>query len=157
MSSVTVSPMTPPDVHVAAELLLAQLREHAIAVGLPHVTRRMEAAVATGDPLVLLAREGTTVVGVAYVSFAQPLEHEGTVAWLEELYVRPASRERGVGARLLASLHEHAEARGCVGIELETKRGHERAGNLYRRVGFRDLGRTHYALPLAAWDWPPLP
>jgi hypothetical protein len=42
-------------------------------------------------------------------------------------------------------------------VAAELLLGHERAGNLYRRVGFRDLGRMHYALPLAAWDWPPLP
>jgi GNAT superfamily N-acetyltransferase len=154
--SITISPLKAVDVTVAAELLLAQLREHEIPVGLAHVTRRMQQAAASGEPLVLLAHEGATAVGVAYVSFAQPLEHVGTVTWLEELYVRPASRGRGIGARLLAAVRAEAEARGCVAVELQTKRGHERAGNLYRRAGFRDLGRTHYALPLAAWDWSPL-
>jgi GNAT superfamily N-acetyltransferase len=148
-----ITPAGPVDVDAAAELLLAQLREHDIPVSHAHVTRRVDAAVRAGDPLVLLAIEEGAPVGVAYVSFAQPLEHEGTVAWLEELYVRPASRERGVGARLLEAVRAHADVRGYVAVELETKRGHERAAHLYLRAGFRDLQRTHYTRPLRAWDW----
>jgi GNAT superfamily N-acetyltransferase len=137
----------------AADLLVAQLREHEIPVGRDHVVRRLSDAVA-GGALVLVAADGDgRLVGVAYVSFALPLEHEGTVAWLEELYVVPERRSHGIGGRLVAAAVEHAEQRGCVAVELETKRGHERAGRLYARLGFEDLGRTHYARRLKAWDW----
>ncbi len=140
------------DVPLVADLLLAQLREHDIPVGREHVVRRVTAAV-SGEGLVLVAASPDRLVGVAYVSFAQPLEHAGTVAWLEELYVVSERRNEGVGGRLVAAVLEDADRRGCVGVELETKRGHERAGHLYVRHGFRDLGRTHYARPLKAWDW----
>lgn len=151
-SGVTVRPAQLADVPAVAELLLAQLREHEIPVGREHVVRRLTASI-SGEGLVLVASAPEGLVGVAYVSFAQPLEHAGTVAWLEELYVVPGRRSEGLGGRLLSAVIEDAERRGCVGVELETKRGHERAGHLYVRQGFRDLGRTHYARPLAAWDW----
>jgi GNAT superfamily N-acetyltransferase len=146
----------PGDAERAVLLLMAQMRDHEIPVSREHVARRVERAIRTNDPLILVATLRETVVGVAYVSFAEPIEHQGEVAWVEELYVEPAHRERGAGGALLAEVRALAERRGCVAIELETKRGHERAGHLYRRSGFRDLGRTHYALPLAAWDWGPL-
>jgi GNAT superfamily N-acetyltransferase len=158
-AEVTVRVAALADVPAVADLLLAQLREHDIPVGRDHVVGRVMASVA-GEGLVLvaaspasLAGEADRLVGVAYVSFAQPLEHAGTIAWLEELYVAPDRRSEGIGARLVDAVVEHAEGRGCLGVELETKRGHERAGHRYVRQGFRDLGRTHYARPLKAWDW----
>jgi GNAT superfamily N-acetyltransferase len=147
------------DLAGAADLLLLQLAEHGIRVRRAHVMQRVRAAVgASGDGATLLVAHEATgpaghLVGVAYVSFAEPLEHEGTVAWLEELYVVPHRRDHGIGSRLLDAVIDHAERRGCVAVELETKPGHERAGHLYVRHGFRDLARTHYARPLAAWDW----
>jgi GNAT superfamily N-acetyltransferase len=135
-------------------LLIAQLREHEIPVSEAHVSRKVEQATMTGEVVILLALLDARSVGVAYVSFAEPLEHEGTVAWLEELYVVPEHREHGIGGKLLAAVVALAEERGCVAVELETKRGHERAGHLYVRHGFHDLSRRHYARPLARWDWP---
>jgi GNAT superfamily N-acetyltransferase len=145
----------PRDLPAVTDLLLAQLREHDIPVRREHVARRVEAAIGGTDGHVLLvaAIAAAPPVGVAYVSFAEPLEHEGTVAWLEELYVEPELRDRGIGGRLVAGVIDESERRGCVAVELETKRGHERAGHLYARHGFQDLGRTHYARPLKAWDW----
>jgi len=143
------------DVPAVTDLLLAQLREHDIPVRREHVARRVAAAVDGADGHVLLVAPGPEgrPVGVAYVSFAEPLEHEGTVAWLEELYVEADLRDRGIGGRLVAAVIAESERRGCVAVELETKRSHERAGHLYVRHGFQDLGRTHYARPLRAWDW----
>jgi GNAT superfamily N-acetyltransferase len=144
------------DASQVVALLLAQMRDHAIPVSREHLARRVTTALDDGEPVILVAAAGETLVGVAYVSFALPLEHEGEVAWVEELFVAPERRNAGIGAMLLRAVRAHAEARGCLAIELETKRGHERAGNLYRRQGFVDLGRTHYAHPLEGWDWPPL-
>jgi GNAT superfamily N-acetyltransferase len=145
----------PRDLAAVTQLLVAQLREHDIPVRREHVARRVEAAVAGAEGHVVLVAASARAlpVGVAYVSFAEPLEHDGTVAWLEELYVVPELRDGGIGGRLVAGVIEEAERRGCVAVELETKRGHERAGHLYVRHGFRDLERTHYARALKAWDW----
>jgi GNAT superfamily N-acetyltransferase len=139
-------------------LLAAQLREHAIPTGQAHIESSLRGILAHPDQGIVLvatldAHRRPSLAGVAYVSFARPLEHRGEVAWLEELYVSPESRERGVGSRLLREAIARADARGCVSMELEVKRGHERALNLYVREGFRDLERRHLARPLRAWDW----
>jgi GNAT superfamily N-acetyltransferase len=153
-SPIQVSPLAGGDVPAAVALLAAQLREHSIPTDDTHIESSLRGILAHPDQgIVLLASENGRSAGVAYVSFARPLEHRGEVAWLEELFVLPESRERGVGTRLLREAIERADARGCVSMELEVKRGHERALNLYAREGFRDLERRHLARPLRAWDW----
>ena len=140
-----VRPATAQDAKIATELLVAQMREHDIAIAAERIAQRVEAAIPSGTILVAVK---DTVIGVAWVSFAEPLDQPGEVAWIEELYVLPAERERGAGAKLVEAVIALADERGCIAVELETKPGHERAGNLYRRHGFRDLGRTHYARPI---------
>jgi GNAT superfamily N-acetyltransferase len=149
-----IRPLDGGDIGAAARLLAAQLREHDIPAREEAIERALGAVLLHPDQgFVLVADSAGSVVGVAYVSYARPLEHDGEVAWLEELYVAPDRRGRGIGARLLREVAARADARGCVSVELEVKRGHERVLGLYRREGFRDLERKHLARPLRAWDW----
>ncbi len=142
------------DVVAVASLLVAQLEEHAIPCRAEHVEAALREILAHEEAgFALVADRGRLAVGVAYVSFARPLEHAGQVAWLEELYVAPSHRACGLGTSLLREAASRADARGCVSMELEVNRGHERAARLYEREGFRDLERRHFAKPLRAWDW----
>jgi GNAT superfamily N-acetyltransferase len=153
-TAIDVRPLESSDVDAVVGLLVAQLREHAIPCREEHVANSLRGILTHADQgMVLVATSDRTLVGVAYVSFARPLEHEGEVAWLEELYVAPEHRDRGLGTRLLQQVAARVDARGCVSLELEVKRGHERVLSLYEREGFRDLTRKHLAKPLRAWDW----
>ncbi len=137
-----------------AELLVAQLREHGIAATSARIAASVTAVL--DDPsrgFVLAAIVEGAIAGVAYVSFATPLEHAGEVAWLEELYVTPERRDAGLGAALLAEVCARAEARGCVAVDLEVQSDHERALGLYSRAGFSSLRRQHFSKPLSNWDW----
>ena len=69
-------------------------------------------------------------------SFSQ--EAGGPVVWVDELYVRPQFRGRGVGKRFLAGLTE------LVGpqvrrLRLEVSPGNTRAARLYAGFGFAPL------------------
>jgi GNAT superfamily N-acetyltransferase len=152
--STVVRTATPHDVPALVPLLLAQLRDHGITARAEALATQVSGMIAHPDQgFVLVAQSSAGVVGAAYVSFARPLEHAGEVAWLEELYVAPDERGRGVGQALLAEACARAEARGCVSVDLEIAADHARAANLYARNGFRSLQRTHWTRPLAAWDW----
>lgn len=152
--SFSVRSATGNDLAAIVPLLHAQLREHGIPARAEHLTGQVGALLAQpAQGFVLVAEEAGRIVGVAYVTFARPLEHDGEVAWLEELYVAPASRSGGVGGALLADVIARAEARGCVSVDLEVAAEHARAANLYARSGFRSMRRTHYTRPLARWDW----
>jgi ribosomal protein S18 acetylase RimI-like enzyme len=99
---------------------------------------------------ILVARQdGGRAVGVAYVSFTWCLEHGGKTSWLEELYVVPDLRGRGLGQALLAAAQVHAAAAGCAAMDLEVTEDHTRAARLYQRDGFRPLGRARWVKALA--------
>jgi len=68
--------------------------------------------------------------------------------FLEELYVVPELRGRGIGQALLRAALDVARTRRCRSAELEVERSHARAANLYARAGFRPLERVHWTLPL---------
>lgn len=131
-------------------LLAAQYREHAIR--LP--ARRLRAAIdgALADSRrgrFVVARDGDKVVGLAYLSFVWALEHGGRSAWLEELYVVPDCRGRGIGGRLLAAALAVAHRERCAAVDLEVIHGHERAARLYARNRFRPLPRMRWACQLS--------
>src|SRR5262249_8230713 len=96
-------------------------------------------------------------IGVAALSLAWPIEHGSRGAWLEELYVEPAARDRGLGSALLRAACDAAAAAGARAVDLEVERSHERAAALYRREGFRPLERTHWVKSLAPVSPHPAP
>jgi GNAT superfamily N-acetyltransferase len=137
------------DAPAVVELLLAQLAEHAIHTPRPAVEHAVEGMLA--EPRrgrIFVARDGDRLLGVAYVSFIWALEHGGHSAWLEELYVRPAAREHGIGSALLAAAIDFARADGCAALDLEVEEEHVRAANLYARNGFDKHSRTRWVRKL---------
>ena len=127
------------------ELLGAQLEEHAIDVATESLARAVDGVFA--DPergRFLVARLEGTAVGVAYLSYLWTLEHGGKSAWLDELYVVPARRERGVGRELLRAACDRAARDGCAAVDLEVEASHARAARLYAREGFRPHQRARW-------------
>ena len=47
------------------------------------------------------------------------VEHQGLMAEIDELFVMPEARSRGVGGRLLAAAEGALAARGCVRLQLQ--------------------------------------
>jgi GNAT superfamily N-acetyltransferase len=109
----------------------------------------LEKVVADGTRgFILLARDDLRIVGVAYVATILSAEHCGLVAWLEELYVTPSLRSRGIGSALVTEVLERAREMEVVAIDLEIDAGHSRAEALYQRFGFRRLDRSRWAREL---------
>ena len=67
-------------------------------------------------------------------SFSQ--EAGGPILWVDELYVRPAFRSRGLARELLRSLMARDD---LAGLRLEVEPENPRAAELYRRLGFEAL------------------
>jgi GNAT superfamily N-acetyltransferase len=146
----TIERLTPLTCDEAIPLLAQQLDEHDI----PFEPEQLRFAVigltdATQRGALLLARESGRAVGVAALSYVWSLEHGGLSAWLDELFVVPERRGRGIGQRLLDEARRLARDAGCLGIDLEVQVGHERAHRLYQRAGFRRLARSRWILSLA--------
>jgi GNAT superfamily N-acetyltransferase len=100
------------------------------------------AALAEGEPLgrgwlVMLAGRP---VGYAVLTLGFSVEAGGCEGCVDELFVVPAVRGRGVGRRALALLEDEARRLGVRRLFLEVEHGN-RASGLYRRAGFVDHRR----------------
>jgi GNAT superfamily N-acetyltransferase len=59
--------------------------------------------------------------------------------WLEDLFVRPASRGQGIGRALLEHLAEVAVARGCGRLEWAVLDWNQPAINFYQQLGAKPM------------------
>jgi GNAT superfamily N-acetyltransferase len=145
-----ISLLRPEQIAAAVELFGVQLKEHNIATDSNSVREVIEKIIADerlGFILVATVGDGKPV-GVALGSAFLGVEHGGVSGWLEELYVRPAWRQRGLGARLVSEVIRQARARGWRALDLEVEAGHERVVSLYFRHGFQPRTRSRFFLKL---------
>jgi len=126
-----------------ARLLKVQLEEHHVEIAEKDLLAGIEGVFERPERgFFLVAIEQGRCVGVAYVSFIWALEHGGHSAWLEELYLEPASRGHGHGQELLEAVISECQSQGCSAIDLEIDADHERVRSLYARNGFIGLPRS---------------
>jgi GNAT superfamily N-acetyltransferase len=85
-------------------------------------------AVQAGDIEVLAARAEDQIVGVALLAYRLNVSAGGLFASIEELYVRPAARRRGVGRTLLESVEKLCAERGVSYVEVQVE---EREAELF--------------------------
>lgn len=107
---------------------------------------RLRTLLASDDAFAILS--GSPAVAVALVMLRPSIWYEGRVALLEELYVVPALRSRGIGAGLIAELTSAARSRGAAMVEINVDELDIDAQRFYVREGFActDPGSTTRAL-----------
>jgi len=62
-------------------------------------------------------------------------------AWLTALWVDPAARGTGLGARLVEAVADWARGRGCRTLDLSVTTNNAGAATFYERAGFAETGR----------------
>ncbi|HEX4351084.1 MAG TPA: GNAT family N-acetyltransferase [Verrucomicrobiae bacterium] len=138
---IKIAPVTPAEV----PLLLGLIRELAEFEKLEHeVTATPELfteALFGSRPAAgaLLARCDDEVVGYAiyYFTFSTFLGRAGI--WLEDLYVRPLFRKRGLGRQLMEAVAQVGVERDCGRYEWMALDWNENALDVYRRLGAREM------------------
>jgi GNAT superfamily N-acetyltransferase len=134
-------PATPADVPVILQLVRA----------LAAYERAPEAVVATEEDLlrqgfgaaprfsVLLAEQDGEVAGFAlwFFTFSTWLGRPGM--WLEDLFVRPEMRGRGIGKALMLELARIAVREGCGRFEWNVLDWNQPSLDFYRSLGARQL------------------
>lgn len=86
----------------------------------------------------LLAVEGSDVIGLAAVAAVPYLERAGSWARIVALAVDGSHRRRGVGRRLVAAAEGWARQWGCVTIEVSSRRTRPESHGFYRSLGYED-------------------
>lgn len=90
-----------------------------------------------------LIRDGTEAVGYLVLTLGYRLAY-GRYAFIDEIYVRPDYRSRGIGRRAIAFAEEMCRMLGVKALHLEVERENTKAHALYLAVGFRD--DNHYLM-----------
>jgi GNAT superfamily N-acetyltransferase len=81
-------------------------------------------------------------IGYFVLTLGFSLEFAGRFALLDEFYVEPAHRGRGIGAQALEFIQFTAESLGVAAIRLEVDRANPRLESFYRRAGFEAHDRN---------------
>ncbi len=100
---------------------------------------------ARGHPLarVWLIRERDQIVGYTVLGLGFGIEYGGADAFVDDLYLVPEARGRGLGSVVLGLLEEQARELGLAALFLVVDPDNTPAQRLYRRRGFEG---THWLL-----------
>ncbi len=116
---------TPPDPEALEELLTALLT--------------------TGFSDFVLAQtemDGGEIMGCIQINYRLSTWAAAPYAYIEDFYLVPQFRGRGVGTKLLDYACQRAEAKGCQFIQLDVREANKAAARLYARYGFKVTGST---------------
>ena len=75
-------------------------------------------------------------IGYVAVTFTWSLEYGGLDAALDEVYLRPGVRGRGIASEVLSAICKRLFEAGVQLIDLEVDRDNAAARRLYERMGF---------------------
>jgi len=88
-----------------------------------------------------IVREDGRPIGYLILTLGYSVEYGGRDGFIDDLYLVPAARGRGVGGKLLEFALASAAALGIRTLHLEVEAGNEPAARLYRSAGFEESGR----------------
>ena len=95
---------------------------------------RLKTLLATPTTFALLA--GSPTVAFALVTLRSNVWYDGPVALLDELYVVPALRDRGIGSAIMSELRSIAESSGVDLIEINVDEADVDTQRFYVRHGY---------------------
>ena len=90
----------------------------------------------------LIEEQGATA-GYAVLTYGYSLEYAGRYAFLDELYLLPAYRGRGIGTRVIEWLTDYARRAGLRSLHLEVDEANAAGQRFYLRHGFHYRGHMH--------------
>ncbi|MGD1890354.1 MAG: GNAT family N-acetyltransferase [Cyclobacteriaceae bacterium] len=97
-----------------------------------------------GDNLgrLYLIREGSNTVGYIVLTFGFSFEYGGRDAFIDEFYLKPAYRAKGIGTKTMEFVEQAALTLDIIALHLEVENHNERANQLYIRRGFTGNNRS---------------
>ena len=108
-----------------------------------------------GDPargLVWILEIEAEAMGYLVLSLGFSMEYGGLRGWVDDFFVRPPARGRGLGRAALATVREACREMGVRALLVEAGPESHPARRVYARAGFEDSGRVVLTQALA----PPL-
>lgn len=132
----TLQTASPDDAPVLFDLVRALAEFERLAHEVTGTVEQLRASLEKGECHALLARDPAgTPAGFALYFFNYSTFLTRSGLYLEDLFVRPEHRGRGLGARLLVRLAQIAVERGCGRFEWAVLDWNEEAMRFYRSLG----------------------
>ena len=127
----------PRDAGVVAQLLDDFNREYETpSPGVATLTERLEKLLVGGEMFAVLV--GEPVYGVGVLTLRPNVWYAGPVGLLDELYVVPSRRGRGLGTALLRGVEQIVRERGGEVLEINVDGDDAAARRFYERHGYRN-------------------
>lgn len=135
----------PDDLDRLLPLVRAFQEEHGIARSDAERVAGLEPILA-GSPhgVAYLMGPQRAPIGYVVISFGWSLEFAGMDGFVDEIYLRPSVRGRGIGSEVLTALPKALAGAGLKALHLEVKRDDEKTRSFYSRLRFRE--REDYML-----------
>lgn len=137
------------DIPTLTELARAFYDEDGFATSNEMLVQNFEVLVPAANARVMLALEAAQACGFALTTIGFTLE-SGTVAELQDLYVRPEHRRRGLASLLIEDAADWARSASATLIDVVVAPNGRDVNHLldyYRRRGFLDDGRQILSRP----------
>ncbi len=90
---------------------------------------------------IYLIGPGRAPLGYIVLTFGWSVEFGGMDGFVDEIYIRPAVRGRGIATEVLLDLPKALAGAGLTALHLEVDRSNEATQKLYLRTGFRPRER----------------
>lgn len=82
--------------------------------------------------------EEDKIVGYSMLAKSYSTEYGGVCIWIEDLYMKPKWRGKGIGSKFFEFIEE-AYHGNCVRFRLEAEAGNARAIEVYKKCGYEIL------------------
>lgn len=86
-----------------------------------------------------VAVHGQEIIGYAIFIKAFSVELAGLYGEIDELYIKPKYRKKGIGSSFIAWLEKHAKNNDCNAMYVVVTSQNMKAQQLYKRLGFKQL------------------
>lgn len=139
------------DIPVLVDLMTAFYAE--AGYPLPREPAGRAFATVLGDPAlgrVWLVLEGGRAVGYLVLTLGFSMEYGGLRGFVDDFFVRPEARGKGLGAAALTEVREACLEIGVGALLVETGPDDHPARRLYARAGFEETGRVLLSQTLSA-------
>ncbi len=100
-----------------------------------------EAALHPDKLRIILFEQGDSIVGYSILTFFWSNEHGGDIVNIDEIFVDPSYRGKGIGASFIGGLFQRFPS--AVGLKLEVSPSNHRARKAYEKAGFEEAPNIH--------------
>jgi ribosomal protein S18 acetylase RimI-like enzyme len=112
------------------------------------ITNIAGALLQSGASDFLLATANDEPIGCLQIAYRLSTWAALPYAYIEDFYLAPKARGRGVGTKLLDYALQRAEGQGCYQILLDVRNANTAAQRLYARFGFTNAQSSLWKRPL---------